>query len=589
MKIKCLSILVAALLIVVFCSASSAGVWYSTDFENYNLGDINGQEGWSGNSGPIRIAPDINGNGQCVEINCVEWDTPGGPVTSKSVSHITASASGIDNYVEFDVAMDTEVIPPNSHANLAYIKFYSTAGVELTRFYFVGDKYNILLGASDQHLVMANVSDRTWRKIGLWFHLANNTIDVLVDGVQVITAGSLHASGIDIGKIELVEWNQSSKYSKSEIYIDNFSCSAADVPEPGKMILRPTFFPGWQAYNICYPCVFYDSAISRYRMYYSGSGMGYINDSTWDQWTTGQVTSIDEKRWFYPDSYEALLFAHKFMEGDIVDPQTQSQQFDSIFAYMPWVIKDGATYKMWYTGWNGDFEQRPDHTANKINFRIGYATSPDGTTWTKYPSNENAAPVLSIGGAAGQLDAKGVSHPSIVKKNGTYHMWYEGYDGTKWRIFYTTSTNGTSWTTPQLALSPGSAGDYDGKHARYPVVFEKGTGYEMWYQGESSSSPLYHVLRATSANGASWTKVGGQVAINTITAPRIYNPAYTLPPFVGNDPTAELIVHTVIPNADNTYTVYYAKEMFETRSFKFTTTVNLYGKYFHIFKGVVAL
>ena len=51
------------------------------------------------------------------------------------------------------------------------------------------------------------------------------------------------------------------------------------------------------------------------------------------------------------------------------------------------VIKDGAVYKMWYSGHNGS------------NYQIGYATSNDGFIWEKHPGN----PVLTAG-SSGRFD-----------------------------------------------------------------------------------------------------------------------------------------------------------------------------------------
>ncbi|MBI2437349.1 MAG: hypothetical protein HYV36_00840 [Lentisphaerae bacterium] len=55
---------------------------------------------------------------------------------------------------------------------------------------------------------------------------------------------------------------------------------------------------------------------------------------------------------------------------------------DAVYAYYLSVIKDGATYKIWYSGYDG------------TNIRLYYATSPDGLTWTKYtnaiPANSNS-------------------------------------------------------------------------------------------------------------------------------------------------------------------------------------------------------
>nr|MDO8134773.1 hypothetical protein [Candidatus Njordarchaeum guaymaensis] len=74
----------------------------------------------------------------------------------------------------------------------------------------------------------------------------------------------------------------------------------------------------------------------------------------------------------------------------------------------PCVIRDASTYKMWYSGFDGG------------SWRIGYATSSDGITWTKHPGN----PVLDLG-TSGSWDDAGVSTPWVIKEDSTYMMWYE--------------------------------------------------------------------------------------------------------------------------------------------------------------------
>ena len=51
----------------------------------------------------------------------------------------------------------------------------------------------------------------------------------------------------------------------------------------------------------------------------------------------------------------------------------QAGDFDSEEVRAPCVIKDGTTYKMWYTG---------EDIGNPAN-GIGYATSDDGINWTR--------------------------------------------------------------------------------------------------------------------------------------------------------------------------------------------------------------
>jgi len=93
----------------------------------------------------------------------------------------------------------------------------------------------------------------------------------------------------------------------------------------------------------------------------------------------------------------------------------------------PFVMKDGSTYKMWYTA-TDIFDVA----------RIGYATSSDGISWTKNP---NA--VLDVG-STGQWDSWGVYYPWVIKEaSDSYKMWYAGTpDGLRGDIGLATSTNG---------------------------------------------------------------------------------------------------------------------------------------------------
>ncbi|MBC8232067.1 hypothetical protein H8E77_21175 [bacterium] len=63
------------------------------------------------------------------------------------------------------------------------------------------------------------------------------------------------------------------------------------------------------------------------------------------------------------------------------------------------------------------------------------------TEWTKYSEN----PVLDVG-ADGEWDDTGVIRPNVIFNNGVYQMWYAGHDGTNWRIGYATSDDGITWT-----------------------------------------------------------------------------------------------------------------------------------------------
>jgi hypothetical protein len=168
----------------------------------------------------------------------------------------------------------------------------------------------------------------------------------------------------------------------------------------------------------------------------------------------------------------------------------------------PSVIKDGTTYKMWYMGRNASGKEQ-----------IGYATSTNGTTWTKYGSN----PVFSVGAAS--WDSLKVRDPSVILDSGTYKMWYAGTD--LWPVFkigYATSPDGIVWTKDgSNPIFTGTSGGWDGFQVYAPsVLVDTSGGYHMFFSGtDSDMSQIWSTGHATSIDGIAWT----EDALNPILLP----------------------------------------------------------------------
>jgi len=143
---------------------------------------------------------------------------------------------------------------------------------------------------------------------------------------------------------------------------------------------------------------------------------------------------------------------------------------------------------MWYQGNDG------------TNFRIGYATSDDGITWTKYFDN----PVLNLG-ADGAWDDEVLGSPNVLLNNGIYQMWYHGSDGTNRRIGYATSTDGTTWIkhpdNPVLDLGVDDA--WDNQQLVHPCVLLNNGIYKMLYRGSGNN---HRIGYAVSLDGIIWMK-----------------------------------------------------------------------------------
>lgn len=175
---------------------------------------------------------------------------------------------------------------------------------------------------------------------------------------------------------------------------------------------------------------------------------------------------------------------------------------DDVHMVSPRVVYENATYKMWYGGATG---------LGQV-YKIFYATSPDGFTWTKH------GVVLDVG-SPGQLDDQKVCLHYVIKEGNVYKMWYSGADdpiswGGVYRIFYATSNDGTTWIKHGLVLDVGPSGSTDERMLRSPVVLNESGLFKMWYSGTDSSN-TDRVHYATSPDGVNWTKHGVVVDIGS--------------------------------------------------------------------------
>ncbi|MFK8049341.1 MAG: hypothetical protein AB8B81_13020 [Halioglobus sp.] len=100
----------------------------------------------------------------------------------------------------------------------------------------------------------------------------------------------------------------------------------------------------------------------------------------------------------------------------------------------PTVLKEGDTFRMWFTG--GNFKG-----LNHV--RVYTATSKDGIKW-----KINTKPVLSEG-ESGSWDDERTETPSVIKVGKTYHMYYTGFKTgdaiSRFNIGHATSKDGIKW------------------------------------------------------------------------------------------------------------------------------------------------
>lgn len=205
-----------------------------------------------------------------------------------------------------------------------------------------------------------------------------------------------------------------------------------------------------------------------YKMWYTGyNGVDY---------NIGYATSSDGINWTKQNS------------GDPVLTKGAAGSWDDLFVGYPTVLKDGTIYKMWYGGEQSAF-----------NFRIGYATSTDGISWTKYDDSNNAGCGFSetnddgclIGlGNSGYFDNSDLEEPNILKINNTYYLSYFGRvtAGTA-KIGMMTSANGIDWTKANDNNSVFDLGTtWDVTNITAHSIINDGNQLKMYYSGWNSNS-----------------------------------------------------------------------------------------------------
>ncbi|BDG05125.1 glycoside hydrolase family protein [Anaeromyxobacter oryzae] len=192
--------------------------------------------------------------------------------------------------------------------------------------------------------------------------------------------------------------------------------------------------------------------------------------------------------------------------------------FDSWLAYRPFVLKDGATYRMWYNGSTKPFHCPTGTLADDR--RVGYAESTDGVHWTKhYDGAGPGGSVLPLG-APGEFDAQQVGYVWVIRDGDQYKMYYSANDAlNSWRVGLAVSSDARTWTKVRgngangAVLDLGGPGSLDAACAYQPSVVKERQGlYRMWYRGCEAPSPFGGpsggtIGYAESSDGITWVKV----------------------------------------------------------------------------------
>ena len=169
--------------------------------------------------------------------------------------------------------------------------------------------------------------------------------------------------------------------------------------------------------------------------------------------------------------------------------------WDGYTIYHAAVRYDGVNFQMWY----GAVDSYPGLIS------VGYATSANGSLWTKYAGNP--LPGLTPG-ASGTWDDNGMFPGTVLFDGSKYGMWftavkYNGSSGT-WTIGYASSTNGLEWIKHPIPVLVGTRA-WEGELLYFPEVIPSGNGFSMWYSA-ISADPVARIGYAVSSDGLNWGK-----------------------------------------------------------------------------------
>ncbi|MBN1944539.1 MAG: hypothetical protein JW797_02635 [Bradymonadales bacterium] len=178
----------------------------------------------------------------------------------------------------------------------------------------------------------------------------------------------------------------------------------------------------------------------------------------------------------------------------LIGPGFSGGTFDSDHIVDGYVLYDDTAgeYKAWYTGQSSGRTQ------------IGFATSPDGYTWTPYSTN----PVIPFS-HCGSYDDWHTKHPVVLQEGSTFRMWYTGDTYGRCYTCLSTSTDGASWTSEGMVIdwvSEFGTSDHWARYVYPTTIVRDGELYKMWYN--TGYGPASTIGYATSDDGVTWDIYG---------------------------------------------------------------------------------
>jgi hypothetical protein len=149
-------------------------------------------------------------------------------------------------------------------------------------------------------------------------------------------------------------------------------------------------------------------------------------------------------------------------------PVLDRSRADPISLGYPWVLRDNTELRMWYSS--------HEWSANMLETRheIKTASSADGVTW-----NRSGRVVLAPAGG----EELAVARPCVLRDADCFRMWFSRRY-TAYRLGYAESQDGFTWTRRDEALRyVGRPGSWETDSMAYAAVFDCGCRRYMLYNG----------------------------------------------------------------------------------------------------------
>jgi hypothetical protein len=156
---------------------------------------------------------------------------------------------------------------------------------------------------------------------------------------------------------------------------------------------------------------------------------------------------------------------------------TAGATWDNQIRERGWILREGNDWHLWYTGYKN---------IDSIKY-LGYATSPDGFTWTRWKDN----PIHS---------STWVEDMCVIKSEGIYYMFAEGKGDTAHML---TSTDRIHWTEQgNLDIRSTNGNSITKGPYGTPTIWKENRIWYLFYERDDSG-----IWLATSKDLKVWTNI----------------------------------------------------------------------------------